>query len=437
MKKRNMGASLLAVGAVGLGVFAATGVGAGPGTLTIGVLLPLTGALAPFGGPGSEGRQPRRRAAQHRRQRPTSTSRSPWSPRTPRPIRRPRRRPRRRSSRATASAHRRPVASPSSSRRRERDRRRRHPDRQPVGDRPGLTTSTTTAWSSARRRPTRSRARCWRQVEETRSARARRSTRPAATTPTATRWSGSSPRPKKARRQGRQERLVQPGRRPASTPRRSRSPRQPRRLGDHRLHRHVAEARPGAGAHRQVGPRQDVHRRRPPVDRACRRTPARRPPRACAARCRPPSTPRPAPAFDALWKTETTGPAPDLRRPELRRRDPAAALAAVAAGSTDGADIAGRSAEVSAPPGTEVHVRAARRRPQPRRRTARTSTTRAPRVRSTWTRTATPARPTTACGATRAGSSSTGTKVIPATARADALGGGGASRPPPPPAPPR
>ena len=54
MKTRNVGASLLAVGAVGLGVFAATGVAAGPGNLTIGGMWPLTGALAPFGDPAQK-----------------------------------------------------------------------------------------------------------------------------------------------------------------------------------------------------------------------------------------------------------------------------------------------------------------------------------------------------------------------------------------------
>ena len=46
---------------------------------------------------------------------------------------------------------------------------------------------------------------------------------------------------------------------------------QPRRLGDHRLHRHVAEARPRARADRQVGPGEDVHRRRPALDGAAGR----------------------------------------------------------------------------------------------------------------------------------------------------------------------
>jgi branched-chain amino acid transport system substrate-binding protein len=50
-----VGASILAVGVVGMGAFAATGVGVGPGNLTIGGMWPLTGALKPFGDPAQKG----------------------------------------------------------------------------------------------------------------------------------------------------------------------------------------------------------------------------------------------------------------------------------------------------------------------------------------------------------------------------------------------
>jgi branched-chain amino acid transport system substrate-binding protein len=49
-----VGLATLALGAVGLGAFAATGLGAGPGDLKLGGMWPLTGTLAPYGGPAQK-----------------------------------------------------------------------------------------------------------------------------------------------------------------------------------------------------------------------------------------------------------------------------------------------------------------------------------------------------------------------------------------------
>ncbi len=127
---------------------------------------------------------------------------------------------------------------------------------------------------------------------------------------------------------------------------------QPRRLGDHRLHRHVAEARPGAGAHRQLGPGQDVHRRRPAVVRAADgrgqgdhrgharhgADVARRPGRRGVRR-----------ALEGAGER----PPPELRRAELRRGDPARARLARRRVDRRRGHRRQRSQDVSGPPGTK------------------------------------------------------------------------------------
>ena len=151
-------------------------------------------------------------------------------------------------------------------------------------------------------------------------------------------------------RDGRQERPVQPrGREPQLRGPADRR-RQPRRLDDHRLPRHLGEDGPGAGEDRQLGPRQDVHRRRPEVGRP---SPVRR------ARSRtegmrgsaPTSLEAPAGAqFDALWKSDVGDPRQTY---DAQNFDAVIliALAAAAAGSSDPAAIAENLQAVSGPPG--------------------------------------------------------------------------------------
>ena len=386
--------------------------------LKLGVLVPLTGAARRLRRAGLDGREPRGGPAEHRRrgQRALKVTLVTEDTKTdaaggPGGGDEGHRERRRRGDRRPVGHAR---ADPDG---RERHRRRGHPDRDAVGDRPG------------HHGPRRRRARVPHPAVRRdpgpgagpghgarSSARKRRSTPPAATTPTATR-----PRGGVHRRPGRPAAAPSPRTspttrtRPASTPRRSRSP-----AGDPDgwmiidYTGTLGEDGPGARAHRQLGPGEDVHRRRPAVARACPTTPARRPPRACAAPCRPPSTRRPAPQFDALWKARGERPAADLRRPELRRgrscsRSPSPPRARPTARTSPGTcrtspGRPGRSTRSSSSP-----------RRSPRCRTARTSTTRAPRARSTSTRTATRPRPTTARGATRAASWSTTTTVIPVT----------------------
>ena len=106
----------------------------------------------------------------------------------------------------------------------------------------------------------------------------------------------------------------------ASTPRPSSSPRQPGRMDDHRLRRRLGEDGPRPRAHRQLGPGQDLHRGRLKSSSLPERIgkPATEGMRATA----PTSVDAPAGASSTpSGRGGRRGP-PDLRRPELRRRDP-------------------------------------------------------------------------------------------------------------------
>ena len=273
--------------------------------LTIGDIVPLTGDLSDFGPPGRKAADLAvdqiKQAIEGGRRRPHRQDRARGRPDRP--------------------AGRR-AGGPQGGRRGERDLHRGRlgiaPDTIPIA-RVGLDprgraqisparrptrspTSRTTASCTARPRRTASRARRWPTSSRTRWAarRARRSTSAPATTPTAPAWPTRSPRPGRPRAAGRQERPLRPRAAELQLGGPADRVRQPGRLGDHRLPRDLREDRPGAGAHGQLGPGEDVHRRRPGVAATCPRTPGARRPRACAAPLPTSLDGAGAEAFDAL-----------------------------------------------------------------------------------------------------------------------------------------
>ena len=151
-----------------------------------------------------------------------------------------------------------------------------------------------------------------------------------------------------------------------------------------------AKLGPGAGPHRQLGAEQNVHHRRPQLDRPDRRSRRRGDRRDARHRARRLLRRRAGRLRQALRRGARAAAQP-VRLDHVRRRDPL--LPGGGRGRVERRRRDGRSdrRRHRAPAGRSTRSSSSRRRSK-RSKTARTSTTKAPPARSTGTRTATSRR---------------------------------------------